>query len=147
MDNILVVCIGNICRSPVAEALIKRQLPDKTVWSAGIAALVGQGAAAFAQEIAGEHGLDLSAHRAQLLTSYMCTQADLILVMETNHKNELDAKYPFVRGKVHCLGHTSNSEKIDIADPYRKNRLAFVESHLAIEKGVTHWVSLINKLS
>lgn len=146
MNNILTVCIGNICRSPVAEAMLKAALPGKNVWSAGLAALEGHGADKTAQEIAREHGLDLSAHRAQQLSSYMCTQADLILVMETAHKQELEQKYPFTRGKVHCLGHTGPTQKTEIADPYRKNRDAFVASHQAIEQGVAHWVSLIKKL-
>ncbi|MFA5702719.1 MAG: low molecular weight protein-tyrosine-phosphatase [Advenella sp.] len=146
MNNILTVCIGNICRSPVAEAMLKAALPGKNVWSAGLAALEGHGADKTALEIAREHGLDLSAHRAQQLSSYMCTQADLILVMETAHKQELEQKYPFTRGKVHCLGHTGPTQKTEIADPYRKNHNAFVASHLAIEQGVAHWASLIKKL-
>ncbi len=146
MNNILTVCIGNICRSPVAEALLKAALPEKNIWSAGLAALVGHAADKTAQEIAQEHGLDISAHRAQQITSYMCTQADLILVMETTHKQELEQKYPFTRGKVHCLGHTSPTQKTEIADPYRKNRDAFITSHLAIAQGVSHWASLIKKI-
>ena len=146
MNNILTVCIGNICRSPVAEGLLKAALPEKNIWSAGLAALVGHAADKTAQEIAQEHGLDISAHRAQQITSYMCTQADLILVMETAHKQELEQKYPFTRGKVHCLGHTSPTQKTEIADPYRKNRDAFMTSHLAIAQGVSHWASLIKKI-
>ncbi len=146
MNNILTVCIGNICRSPVAEALLKAALPEKNIWSAGLAALVGHAADKTAQEIAQEHGLDISAHRAQQITSYMCTQADLILVMETTHKQELEQKYPFTRGKVHCLGHTSPTQKTEIADPYRKNRDAFMTSHLSIAQGVSHWASLIKKI-
>lgn len=147
MNNILTVCIGNICRSPVAEAMLKAALPEKNIWSAGIAALEGHAADKTAQEIALQHGLDISAHRAQQLSSYMCTQADLILVMETSHKQELEQKYPFTRGKVHCLGHTGPTQKVEIADPYRKNREAFVTSHNAIEQGVAHWSKLIKKLS
>ena len=44
MKRILTLCIGNICRSPLAEALLARELPQHTVWSAGLGALVGQGA-------------------------------------------------------------------------------------------------------
>ncbi len=147
MNNILTVCIGNICRSPVAEALLKAALPEKNIWSAGLAALSGHAADKTAQEIAQEHGLDISAHRAQQISSYMCTQADLILVMETAHKQELEQKYPFTRGKVHCLGNTNPSQKTEIADPYRKDRAAFETSHQLIAQGVNHWANLIKKIS
>ena len=99
MNNILLVCVGNICRSPVAEALLKAQFPDKNIWSAGLAALVGKPADPLAQAIAAEHGLDISAHRAQQLTSWMCAKADLLLVMEEGHKQELANQYPLARGK------------------------------------------------
>lgn len=147
MNNILVVCIGNICRSPVGEALLKQAFPEKNIWSAGLGALIGYPADKTAIEIAAEHGLELSTHRAQQITSYMCSQADLILVMETSHKKELEHMYPFTRGRVHCLGHTGPDEKHEIADPYRKNREAFEVSHAAITKGVAHWADLIKKLS
>ena len=146
MQNILTVCIGNICRSPVAEAMLKAALPDKNIWSAGIAALEGHAADKTAQDIAQEHGLDLSGHRAQQLSSYMCTQADLILVMETSHKRELEQKYPFTRGKVHCLGTTGLGKHVDIADPYKKDRTAFETSHRLITEGVQHWAQLIKQL-
>lgn len=146
MQNILTVCIGNICRSPVAEAMLKVAFPEKNIWSAGIAALEGHPADDTAQSIASEHGLDLSAHRAQQLTSYMCTQADLILVMETGHKQEIEQLYPFTRGKVHCLGHMGPGKQVEIADPYRKDRAAFELSHQLITDGVRHWSHLITQL-
>src|SRR3546814_3067238 len=88
MNRILLVCIGNICRSPLAEALLKQHFPDKTVHSAGLAALVGHPADSTAQDIAHQHGLDLSAHRAQQITQAMCRSADLILVMESEQQRE-----------------------------------------------------------
>lgn len=146
MQNILTVCIGNICRSPVAEALLKVTFPEKNIWSAGIAALEGYPADNMAQSIAMEHGLDLSTHRAQQLTSYMCSQADLILVMETSHKQEIEQLYPFTRGKVHCLGHAGSGEQVEIADPYRKDRAAFELSHQLITDSVRRWSHLITQL-
>lgn len=51
-DAILIVCVGNICRSPTAERLLQQALPHKTISSAGIAALAGQSADATAATIA-----------------------------------------------------------------------------------------------
>lgn len=146
MNTILTVCIGNICRSPVAEELLRQALPGKKVMSAGLGALVGNEAEPTAQEIARTHGLDLSNHRAQQLNSFLCRQADLILVMESSHKHEVESRFPFTKGKVHCLGHISNSEKIDIADPYRQPREAFETAHQLISRGAAHWAALIQRL-
>ena len=143
----MTVCIGNICRSPVAEAMLKKALPDKNIWSAGIAALEGYPADPTAQEIAVLDGLDLSSHRAQQINSFMCTQAELILVMETSHKRELEEKYPFTRGKVHCLNSSGPGQHVDIADPYKKDRTAFEASHQLITSGVHYWSNLIKKIS
>lgn len=147
MDNILLVCVGNICRSPVAEALLKAQLPDKNIWSAGLSALVGRPADPLAQAIAAEHGLDISAHRAQQLTSWMCTQADLLLVMEDGHRQELESRYPLARGKIHRLGDLGRDEVFQIADPYRLSRTAFETAHAEIDRGVNFWANRIRLLS
>jgi protein-tyrosine phosphatase len=143
MNSILLVCIGNICRSPVAEALLKQQFPDKTVYSAGLAALVGRPADNTAQAIAQQRGLDLSAHRAQQITGAMCAGADLILVMENDQKHELATRYPLARGKIRCLGEMPDGQRFDVADPYRQTRDAFEQAHAAIERGVDNWVHRI----
>ena len=67
-DAILIVCVGNICRSPTAERLLQQALPPKTVGSAGIAALTGQGAEVPARAVAQHQGLSLAGHIAQQLT-------------------------------------------------------------------------------
>ena len=82
MKHILTLCTGNICRSPLAEALLARELPDHIIWSAGLGALVGNRADPLSVAVAAAHGLNIEAHRAQQVTRWMCQQADLILVME-----------------------------------------------------------------
>lgn len=144
MNNILTVCVGNICRSPVAEALLKDRLPGRKVWSAGLHAVVGHGAEATAREIAGQYGLDLSAHRAQQVAGWMCSHADLVLVMEASHQQELQKLYPLARGKIRRLGEFGPQGAFDIADPYRQPRAAFEAAHAAITLGVDEWVRRIN---
>ncbi|OGB02913.1 MAG: protein tyrosine phosphatase [Burkholderiales bacterium RIFCSPLOWO2_12_FULL_64_99] len=142
--RILTLCVGNICRSPIAEALLVRDLPAHTVASAGLGALVGQPADALAQAVAAEHGLDLSPHRAQQVTGWLCQQSDLILVMEQAHQTELERQFPVIRGKVYRLGHLG---QFDVADPYRQPRSAFDEAYAAIAQGVADWVPRIQQLS
>ena len=144
MKHVLTLCIGNICRSPLAEVLLARELPQHQVWSAGLAAVVGAGADPLSQQIATEQALDLSAHRAQQVTAPMCQLADVILVMEQSHKAWLEQQYPLVRGKVFRLGQFGGFE---IADPYRQPREAFDEAFAAIRQGVADWAPRIRQLS
>lgn len=147
MQNILVLCIGNICRSPLAEAMLKDQLPGRKIWSAGLQAVVGHAAEPTASEIAAQHGLDLSAHRAQQVAGWMCTHADLVLVMETRHQQELERLYPTARGKIRRLGEFGPQGSFEIADPYREPRAAFEAAHAAIALGVGEWVRRIQLVS
>lgn len=144
MQQILTLCVGNICRSPLAEALLIRELPGKTVWSAGLAAMVGHPADPMSLEVASLHGLNLSAHRAQQVTGWMCQHAELILVMEQGHKTQLEQQFPLVRGKVFRLGEIG---KFDISDPYRQPKDAFTAAFAAIEQGVLSWAARIRQLS
>ena len=144
MQHILTLCIGNICRSPLAQVLLARELPDCNIWSAGLSALVGSPADPASVQIAQEHQLDLSAHRAQQVTHVMCQQAELILVMEQAHKNWLEQLYPSVRGKVFRLGQYG---QFDIADPYRQPREAFDTAYQGIAQGVADWLTRIKQLS
>ncbi|MGE8319967.1 MAG: low molecular weight protein-tyrosine-phosphatase [Comamonas sp.] len=143
MQHILVLCIGNICRSPTAEALLRRQFPGKTIWSAGLGALVGKPADPESAAVAAQHGLDLAAHRAQQLAAWMCQKAELILVMEQSQKSALEQQYPWTRGKVFRLGEWGG---FDIADPYRQSREAFEAAYSGIVRGVTDWVPRIQQL-
>ena len=144
MQSILTLCIGNICRSPLAEALLARELPAHRIWSAGLAAMVGWPADPSSLQIAQEQGLDLSRHRAQQVSSVMCQQADLILVMEHAHKKQLEQQFPLVRGKVFRLGQFGD---FDIADPYRQPREAFDSAWGSIARGVADWAPRIRQLS
>lgn len=90
--NILCVCTGNTCRSPMAEAILRHEIGRRgwrhvRVGSAGIAAAMGEPAAANARLVAGEAGLDLSGHASRLLTPELVDWADLILVMSPSHRH------------------------------------------------------------
>ena len=144
MKHILLLCVGNICRSPIAQVMLKQQLPEKTIWSAGLGALVGQPADPLSVQVATEYGLDLSTHRAQQLAAWMCQTADLILVMEQSHKKEIEQQYPLICGKVFRLGEL---RKFDIADPYMQSKSAFKNAGIDIARGVNDWVPRIRRLS
>ncbi|GKW23597.1 protein-tyrosine-phosphatase [Pectobacterium carotovorum subsp. carotovorum] len=142
-DSILVVCVGNICRSPTGERLLKQALPTKRIASAGLGALVGKPADAMATEVANHHNLSLEGHEAQQLTSTLCRQYDLILVMEKGHIDGVGRIAPEVRGKTMLFGHWLSQQ--EIADPYRKSREAFEFVYLQLEQSAQKWVQALSR--
>jgi protein-tyrosine-phosphatase len=93
--NILFVCTGNTCRSPLAEGIARDELARRgwrhvRVASAGLAARRGSGASPEAVTVAGRYGIDLSGHASQPLTRELAAWADLILAMGPSHLAVLD---------------------------------------------------------
>ncbi len=127
MATILVVCTGNLCRSPMVAALLADRLvhdPDRRDWrvtSAGVWAFEGRPASVFAVEEMRERGIDMRAHRSQPVTGELMEAADLVLAMTRNHVEALQAAFPDQAAKVHLLS-TVVGRVHDIADPYGGSR-------------------------
>ncbi|MDG1644322.1 protein tyrosine phosphatase [Klebsiella huaxiensis] len=136
-DSILVVCTGNICRSPIGERFLRNLLPNKKIDSAGTGALVDYPADDSAIRIAERHGLSLDAHKARQFTSSLGRQYDLILVMEKSHIEQIGNIAPEARGKAMLFGHWINHR--DIPDPYRKSDEAFLSVYKLIEQAGILW--------
>lgn len=141
-ERILVVCIGNICRSPTGEALLKQLLPHKAIASAGIHAMVDWPADEQAQKEAAKHGVDLSAHIARQLTPELCHDFDLILVMESPHKDMVARIAPEARGKTMLMGHWLSQK--EISDPYRKSDETFALIYRQINEAAHAWAAKLN---
>jgi len=144
INNILVICLGNICRSPMAEGILKSQLPGKTIQSAGISALVGHPADPNSVQVMQEQGIDISAHGAQSLVERMVSAADLILTMDLDQKRFVEKTYFTSKGKVMRLGEFG---KFDIGDPYKQNIEAFRLSYRLITQGVNDWSGRILQIN
>ena len=99
------VCTGNICRSPMAEGIMKDIVLDEVehthrvipiiISSAGTHALTGNLASRYAVEIAERHGINLNFHRSKPLNETIVRNADLILTMEKNHTELIKRNWAF----------------------------------------------------
>lgn len=117
--HILVVCLGNICRSPVGARILQQNLPGITVSSAGLNAVVGHGVNKDFGRAASAHCIDVAGHCARQLTPEICSKQDLILVMEPRHIAMLAAISPQAQGKTLLFGHWQNH--LAISDPFRRS--------------------------
>ncbi|MBZ2168433.1 low molecular weight protein-tyrosine-phosphatase [Marinobacter sp. F4216] len=144
--RILVICVGNICRSPMGEYLLKHKLahkPDIAIESAGVGALVGKPADPTSVEVLREHGIDAGGHRARPVTAEMLAHADLILAMEEKHLKHLYDMAPQVRGKAFLFGKWIDD--LPVPDPYRQQRPAFDHAFKLIDQASDAWLKYLDK--
>lgn len=123
IKSILVICTGNICRSPMRERLLKTYLREIKIESAGIRAQDGQPADSRSQQICLQNGISLDGHIARTMTPSMLRRADLILTMENKQLNLISAVAAEVRGKSMLFGRWLDVK--EIPDPYGKSEEAF----------------------
>lgn len=144
MKSILVVCEGNICRSPMAQGLLAHALPGLQVDSAGLGALIGSPPDDIAVRLMRERGIDIRAHRAVQITRQHCLLADLVLVMEHQQLQRLAEQHPQTRGRIFRV---AEHARRDVPDPYRQHEEAFREALALIEAGVNDWLPRIHRIS
>jgi protein-tyrosine phosphatase len=123
MISILFVCTGNQFRSPIAAQAFREQLARdgrSTQWhvnSAGTWTSDGLRAPQDAMQLARSMGLDIEGHSTRTLDRGLLEQADVVLVMETGHKESIQVEFPFTRNKVHLLSQVVEGMAYDIPDP------------------------------
>jgi protein-tyrosine phosphatase len=132
--RILVVCAGNICRSPLAEELLRRALSARgikaDVASAGLWAEPGGPASEGVETAARLRGVDLSRHRARQLEASQLGDFDLVLVMTESQRDSITRLAPQGSTKVLLLGES------DIGDPYLGDAATYEACAVEIEAGV-----------
>ena len=119
---ILVVCKGNICRSPLVEAYLKHRVEKHglpiAIESAGLETSFGKPAHPLAQVVGTQGGLLLSNHATQPLHKEQVERADMIVVMEWRQRRRMLKLYPQARQKVFLLRQFYDQSVREVADPY-----------------------------
>ena len=119
--NIVFVCTGNTCRSPMAEVMASRIFAEAglavRVSSAGVSAYCGQPASRHAVSVMEDCGLCLLSHKAALVTKSMLAAAQFVLTMTGSHREVLVSGYPEAKGKVFTLAEYTGGNG-NVADPY-----------------------------
>lgn len=136
MIKIVFICTANICRSPMAEGILRHKAllagrDDIEVSSMGVQGMDDQPASDFAQEVCKENDIDISQHRSRPISGEELQEADLILCMESFHAKVLTTYFPWYKDRVFLMGawpekpNRKSPVKDPMGKPMRTYRKAF----------------------
>ena len=142
MRRVVMVCTGNTCRSPMAEALLRNMLPEIEVSSAGVATMDGMSASEGAKREMARRGLSLEEHRSRVLQGQQADGA-LLLCMTQGHLRMVKAMFPWAEADtlMHFAGLSG-----DVADPYGGGAAEYRTAAEMIE-GALQRIAALGKLN
>jgi protein-tyrosine phosphatase len=147
---VLIVCTGNTCRSPMAEALLRKLTAEKLgcspesvedrgviIQSAGIAAMTGGRPTPEAIAVMADRGLDLTGHESQPVTERLVRQADFILAMTRSHREAIAVQWPNAAERTRVLCRNGS----DISDPIGGSKELYAQCADQIESQLRQYVA------
>lgn len=141
-DSVIILCTGNICRSPMAWGLLRHAVQSRAlnleVDSAGLAAHVGAPPDPIAVALLAERGIDIRQHVAKQATQEMLRAHGLILTMDRAQQEYVEKTWPLFHGRVFRWGQWQD---FDVPDPYDGDEAAFRASLRAIDRGLSAWIT------
>jgi protein-tyrosine phosphatase len=144
--SILVVCHGNICRSPYLHAVLQRVLPDIAVSSAGFVG-ADRGAPVLSLDVSARRGIDLSRFRSQRLTPELVGGADVIIVMEPDQARYIERVYRVRRERLLIAGDLDPAVAPTraIRDPWMKSVDVFESSFSRLDRCAATLAAALNQ--
>jgi len=140
INAVLILCHGNICRSPLAAALAARRFPMVSFSTAGFYSAVGRQSPDFVFATAGRLGIDLGSHRSKRVDSKMIDEAQLVLIMDIRNYELLKSAFPHALEKTLLLGMLLPKAQLEIGDPYD-----YPESMIAVASKINDAIERLDR--
>ena len=121
---VLFICTGNVCRSPMAEYLLRNRLGKRACWtvaSAGLCTCGGMAPSANAVGVMREDGIDLTPHRSASASKEIIDAAAMIVVMTSEHAEEIKRRFPEAGDRIYLLKSFISRRGGDVPDPLGGN--------------------------